>query len=143
MAEGRTVSGALLEGAIEIDAVCTNPEESSVTWISAVCAGESARTRTRIRAVPVPSDVVVPDTPRVSVLPAGEVMIRTSPETTSKRTGRPTNGTPFWVRVTFTSASPPEHTELPHAADWLALGVTVTTLLTVRGFTVSEAVAGV
>ncbi|HET7729724.1 MAG TPA: hypothetical protein VFK48_06795 [Usitatibacter sp.] len=32
---------------------------------------------------------------------------------------------------------------MPHAADWLALGVIVTTLLTVRGFTVKAAVAGV
>ena len=94
-------------------------------------------------AVPVLSVVVVPVSESTSGAPGAEVMMRTSPEITSKRTVRPTSGTPAWESTTFTSASPPEQIAVPHAVDWLALGVTVTTLLTVRGFTMRLAVAGV
>src|SRR5258708_16645229 len=97
----------------------------------------------RILAVPVSSVVEVPESDNVSGNPAAEVMIRMSPDTTSKRTTRARNGTPLMPRPTFTPASPPEHIAVPHAADWLALGVIVTTLLTVRGFTTSAAVTGV
>src|SRR5438105_10700249 len=110
---GLTVRGALLDGAIATAAVCVKPVERSVTWINAVCAAASDRTRMRMRAVPVLSVVVVPDVLNVSEDPAGEVMIRTSPERTSKRTARLVSGTPFCVRMTLTSASPPEQTEVP------------------------------
>ena len=95
IAVGLTVNGALLDGAMVIEAVWTKPDEVSVPCMSAVCAGASESTRTRMRAVPELSVVVVPDVLSVSVLPAADVMMRTSPETTSKRTVLPTSGTPF------------------------------------------------
>jgi hypothetical protein len=70
-------------------------------------------------------------------------MMRRSPDTTSKRTELPLSGTAAWASVAVTIASPPEQTEVPHAGDWLGLGVTATVLLMVRGLTVNVAVAGV
>jgi hypothetical protein len=92
--------------------------------------------------MPVWSLVEVPVRPSVSGAPGVEVMTRNSPDTTSKRTVRLASGKPDWLSCTRTSASPPAQTAVPHAADWLELGVTVTTLLTVRAFTVSTAVTG-
>jgi len=65
--------------------------------------------------------------------------MRKSPETTSKRTVRPVSGKAPCVRTTLTSASPPAQIAVPHVVE---LGVTVTMLLTVRGFTVRDALTG-
>ena len=140
---GCALSGALLEGAMEKLARCVKPEERSVTCSSPVWDSASESTRTRMLATPDWSLVVVPETERISGAPGAEVMMRNSPDTTSNRTVRLASGRPDCESCTRTSASPPAQTDVPQAADWLALGVTVTTLLTVRGLTVSVALIGV
>lgn len=139
--EGCALRGLLLAVAIVTATRCVLPLEVSVAWSSAVCAEALGSARTRMRATPLLSVVVVPEMPSVSAAPAVEVMMRRSPEITSKRTCRPWIATPFWASRAATSASPPAHSEAPQAIGWLALGVTVTVLLIVRGFTVAVTVA--
>jgi hypothetical protein len=68
-------------------------------------------------------------------------MKRKSPVTASKRTTRPVIAAPAWVSNTDTSASPPEHTAGAQLMPWVEEGVTVISLLTVPGRTVTTALA--
>ncbi len=106
--------------------------------------GAVGNTRTRTRARPVWSVVVVWNRPSVSgVTPGSVVMKRKSPLSTSKRTPRAASGIPPWESVTVTSPSPPEQSTAgpvhPVSVDVRVISML---LFTVPGLTVSVALTG-
>src|SRR5215831_13023108 len=139
---GCALSGALLADAMVTLVLCVKPDATSVICSRAVWGVALGSARTRMRAVPDESVVVEPVVAVVSGSPGADVMTRRSPDRMSNLTVRPVRGTPAWLNIAVTTASPPAQTAVPQFADWLALGVTVTELLIVRGFTVRAAVAG-
>ena len=138
------LSAALLMGAIVKLVRWYAPVAMSVICNSAVCAPASGNARIRIRAIPNSSVVVVPDNAVTSGwMPVADVMMRKAPDTTSNLTPLAASGTPPWEIATLTSASPPEQIAAPQAADCVEVGVIVTLLPTVPGFTVTDAETGV